>query len=281
MASNIVRTVALSDGTSVAFNQFGVGADVLLIHGALVTREDMVLSLASALAGEFRVTAVDRPGHGDSTRGGWTGSPWRQAEALHEASRRLKLERPIVIGHSHGGAVALAYALQFPRDIAGVVALAPIAFPELRLEHVLFAPRGLWPIGPGLNQLSSQTIDRLLLPLLWRAMFMPQDVPPRYAAIFPYAKAGRAAGMEAEGEDSLLLNLGLVRSAMNYRACEAPIRIFGGDRDLVVNNALHGQVAAALLPKGHYENLPGLGHMLHHFAQAPIAQAVRDLVASA
>lgn len=281
MAPNKARKVALADGTVVAFSQSGAGADVLLIHGALVTREDMMLSLASALEGEFRVTAVDRPGHGDSTRGGWTGSPWRQAEALREASRRMKLERPIVIGHSHGGAVALAYALQFPQDIAGVVALAPIAFPELRLEHVAFAPRGLWPMGPGLNQLVSSTIDRLLLPLLWRAMFMPQQIPPRYAAVFPFAKAGSVEQMEAEGEDSLLLNLGLVRSAMGYGTCAVPIRIFGGDQDLVVNNALHGQVAAALLPRGHYQNLPGLGHMLHHFAQAPIAQAVRDLVSNA
>lgn len=281
MISNTVRKVTLPDGAAVAFTQSGAGADVLLIHGALVTREDMVLSLASALEGEFRVTAVDRPGHGDSTRAGWTGSPWRQAEALHEASRRMKLERPVVIGHSHGGAVALAYALQFPQDTSGVLALAPIAFPEIRLEHVLFAPRGLWPMGPAFNQLVSPTVDRLLLPLLWRAMFMPQQVPPRYAAVFPFAKAGSVAQMEAEGEDSLLLNLGLVRSAMSYRDCEAPVRIFGGDRDLVVNNALHGEVAASLLPKGHYQNLPGLGHMLHHFAQAPIAQAVRDLVSIA
>ena len=281
MALNTARKVALADGTAVAFSQSGAGADVLLIHGALVTREDMVLSLASALEGEFRVTAVDRPGHGDSTRGGWTGSPWRQAEALHEASRKMKLERPIVIGHSHGGAVALAYALQFPQDTAGVVALAPIAFPEVRLEHVVLAPRGLWPMGPAFNQLVSPAIDRLLLPLLWRAMFMPQQVPPRYAAVFPFDKAGSVAQMEAEGQDSLLLNLGLVRSAMSYGACDVPIRIFGGDRDLVVNNALRGRLAAALLPAGHYQNLPGLGHMLHHFAQAPIAQAVRHLGSTA
>lgn len=193
----------------------------------------------------------------------------------------MKLDRPILIGHSHGGAVALAYALQFPRDVSGVVALAPIAFPELRLEHILFAPRGLWPIGRGLNQVVSSTLDRLLLPGLWRAMFLPQQIPTRYAATFPFAKAGSAAQMGAEGEDSLLLNLGLANSAMSYGGCEVPVRIFGGDRDVVVNNALHGQVAAALLPRGHYQSLPGLGHMLHHFAQAPITQAVRDLASSA
>lgn len=281
MASDAVGTVALADGTRVAFSQIGAGADVVLIHGALVTREDMMLALGSTLGGEFRVTAVDRPGHGDSTRGGWTGSPWRQAEALHEAACRMKLERPVVLGHSHGGAVALAWALQFPQDVAGVVALAPIAFPEIRLEHAAFGPRGLWPFGAAFNALAAPTLDRLLLPLLWRAMFLPQEVPPRYAAALPYSKAASPAQMEAEGEDALLLNQGLVRSAMSYGSCEAPVAIFGGDRDLVVNNALHGQAAAALLPKGRYRKLPGLGHMLHHFAQPPIAQAVRDFVSSA
>jgi pimeloyl-ACP methyl ester carboxylesterase len=279
MAHNTVGTVALADATTLAFTQTGAGTDVVLIHGAMVTREDMMLSLSSVLDGEFRVTAIDRPGHGDSTRSGWTGTPWRQAAAVHEASRRLGIERPVVIGHSHGGAVALAYALQFPQDVAGVVALAPIAFPELRLEHLVLAPRGAWPFGPLLNQLVSAGIDPLLLPVLWRAMFLPQAIPSRYAAVFPYAKAGSASQTEAEGEDSLLLNMGLVRSAMNYATCQVPIRIFGGDRDLVVNNAMHGSQAAKILPNGSFEWLPGLGHMLHHFAQAPIAQAARDLAA--
>ncbi|HEY8572233.1 alpha/beta hydrolase [Phenylobacterium sp.] len=270
-------SVGLGDAARVAFTQTGAGADVVLIHGALATREDMLLSLCPALAPEFRVTAVDRPGHGGSTRSGWTGSPWRQAAAVHEASERLGLRRPVIVGHSHGGAVALAYALQFPADVAGVVALAPITFPELRLEHVLFGPRGAWPAGPVLNQVVSSTSDPVLLPLLWRAMFLPQAMPARYAAVFPFAEAGNSAHMEAEGEDAILLNLGLARSAMMYGACSVPVRIFGGDRDLVVNNALHGRLAASLIPDGHYASLPGLGHMLHHFAQEPIVEAVRGL----
>jgi pimeloyl-ACP methyl ester carboxylesterase len=57
------------------------------------------------------------------------------------------------------------------------------------------------------------------------------------------------------------------------------VRIFGGERDMVVNNTLHGRVLARILPDGHFETLPGLGHMVHHFAQAPIVDAVRRLAA--
>ena len=269
--------VFLADGTRLAFSQAGGGPDVVLIHGALVTREDMVLALFAALSDGLRVTAFDRPGHGASTRSGWTGSPWWQAAALREACGRLGIHRPGLIGHSYGGAVAMAFALQFPRDLAGVVALAPVAFPELRLEHLVFGPRAVWPMGPLMNRAVSAALDPVLLPVLWRAMFMPQPIPERYAAVFPYAWVGRAAHTEAEGEDALLLNLGLARSAMNYARCEAPVRIFGGDQDLVVNNAAHGRLAATMVPNGSYESLTGLGHMLHHFAHGPIIAAARSL----
>jgi pimeloyl-ACP methyl ester carboxylesterase len=268
-------------GPSLAFSQAGRGPDVVLLHGALVTREDMILALFPTLADEFRVTAFDRPGHGDSGRLGPTGSPWRQAEVVHAGVKSLGLRRPVIIGHSHGGAVALAYAIQFPADVAGVVALAPIAFPELRLEHWLFAPRGLPAIGPALNRLVSASVDPVLLPLLWRAMFMPQPIPDRFAAVFDFAKAARPAQTEAEGEDAISLNIGLVRSALSYAACHTPVRILGGDRDLVVNNALHGRLVAPLLGNGRFRQLRELGHMAHHFAQGAIAKEVRSLAAAA
>ena len=47
---------------------------------------------------------------------------WRQAALIREGVRALGLERPIIVGHSFGGALALAYGLRFPDEIAGVVA---------------------------------------------------------------------------------------------------------------------------------------------------------------
>lgn len=257
-----------------AYSQAGAGPDVILLHGALVTREDMILALLPSLAERFRVTAFDRPGHGGSGRLGPTGSPWRQAEAIHAACQALGVERPVIVGHSYGGAAALAFALQFPGDVAGVVALAPISFPEVRLEHLVFGPRGLPLLGPAFALAASTGLDPLMLPILWRAMFLPQEMPLRFAELFPFETAGRTAQTEAEGEDALLLNAGLTRSAMNYARCQVPVRIFGGEGDLVVNNALHGKLLARVLPDGEFERLAGLGHMLHHFAQPRIVEAV-------
>jgi len=259
-----------------AFAQAGQGPDVILIHGAMTSLDDMAIALFATLENEFKVTAFDRPGHGRNAAPDG-GTAWRQAEQVHVCAQALGLQRPVVVGHSFGGAVALAYALQFPDETTGVVALSPIAFPEPRLEQLLFAPRA----APGLLGLWSQSFGRLmdpvLLPILWRAMFLPQAPPARFEQAFPFALAGRSEQSISEAQDAALMPLGVGWNALGYGACEVPIHVMAGDRDMVVNTALHARGLARCLRRGRLTRLPGLGHMIHHFAQPAIAQAVRDL----
>ena len=255
--------------------QAGTGPDILLVHGATVTLEDMVLSLLPALSAHARVTAIDRPGHGLSGSDGWTGTPWRQASALHDTAVALGLDRPVVVGHSFGSAVAVAYALQFPTETRGVVAVSPIALPEFRLEHLIFGPRGLMGgelINVGLNA----SVDRALLPGLWNAMFLPQTMPRSFAAQFPFEVTGAAPQTRAEGQDALALNIGLFLNLMNYRACKVPVEVIVGDADKVVMPG-HAATLAALVPGARLTTLPGLGHMLHHFAAEVVAETALAL----
>src|SRR4051812_41208959 len=71
------------------------------------------------------------------------------------------------------GAVALALGMSRPEEIAGILALAPICFPELRLEQVLFGPRAVPVAGDALAHSAGAAVDSALLPLLWRVMFLP------------------------------------------------------------------------------------------------------------
>jgi pimeloyl-ACP methyl ester carboxylesterase len=272
--------IATSTGR-LAYSQGGEGPDVVLLHGALSARQDMLSALFGPLSARFRVTAFDRPGHGESEGASVTGTPWRQADGVLEAAETLGLRRPVVVGHSFGGAVALACAMSRPAEVLGVVALAPIVFPELRLEHLFFAPRAALPSGPMVNRLLAPLVDAAVLPLLWRAMFLPQNMTPGFRQAFPFDLASRRSRLEAEGQDACLLNPGLGLSTLNYPLCVPPVRILAGDRDMVVNNALHGQILARLLPNGAFQPCPGLGHMLHHFAQPAIVAAVEELTGGA
>lgn len=272
------RFVRTPDGRTIAYAEAGSGPALVLIHGALVQLEDMWLGPMAALARNFRVLAIDRPGHGGSDRARLTdASPWRQAAILHDALAALGVERSILVGHSFGGAVALAYAMSRPEAVGGVGALAPVCFPELRLEQGLFGPRAVPLSGDALAHSAGAAMDAALLPVLWRAMFLPQVMPARFKAVFPFASACRPAQMIAEGEDAAGLWPALTRSAIAYPTCRVPVHVLGGSADLVVNNTLHGRLAAQIIPGARFSSLPGAGHMLHHFYADEVVAAARAI----
>lgn len=272
------RIVRLSDDRTIAYAQTGSGPDLVAIHGTLMCLEDLWLGPVPALAQHFRVVAVDRPGHGFSQRPrGRAADLWDQAARIQDAVQRLGLHRPVILGHSFGGAVAMAYGALYPEEIAGVVAVAPICFPEPRLEQVLFGPRAL-PFGGDLaSDILGRTSDRVLLPLLWNAMFFPSRMPQTFARDFPFALAARPAQITADGEDAGWLWPGLTRSVLAYPDLRVPVRLLAGSADVVVNTALHAQPAARLIPGAQLDCLPGSGHMLHHVHGAAVVRAALTL----
>ncbi|MGU3359970.1 alpha/beta fold hydrolase [Methylobacterium sp. M6A4_1b] len=266
VASRLVprSTIDLPGGRTLAYAEMGQGPSLVIIHGTLMSLEDMWLGPVPHLAERFRVIAVDRPGHGFSRRQGIADAhSWRQAALIRDGVRALGLERPIIVGHSFGGAVGLAYGLQFPDEIAGVVALAPICFPEPRLEHLLFGPRAA-PGGGLASALLGHSVDPALLPLLWNMMFLPATMPAGYAEAYPFGLAGNAEQLVAEGADAAGLLAGLTRSALAYHTCRVPVRILAGDSDIVVSTPRHGYWASRCIPGAVFSGLSRTGHMLHH-----------------
>ncbi len=267
------RFAIVAGGLSLNYARIGAGHPVVFIHGALTTLDDGLIALAEALAPGHELIAFDRPGHGDSQADGGSGSAWRQARLIHEAVQALGLDRPTLVGHSFGGSVATAYAMLFPDDISGCVAIAPIAFPEPRLEQMMFGSRAVPGVGELTNAMAAP-VDALILPLLWHAMFLPQAMPTGFAAEFPFAQAGRRSQLRADGQDALNMAVDLTRSALSYAGARVPLKVLQGDRDAVVNPLVHGRRLAALWPGGEFINLPGLGHMAHHFAQDAVVDAI-------
>ena len=92
---------------------------IVMVHGASGNLRDFAVSIFDELAQKYRVIAIDRPGHGyserpssDSVDAAWV-TPEIQARLIHGAMRQIGVEKPVILGHSWGGAVALAYALAF------------------------------------------------------------------------------------------------------------------------------------------------------------------------
>lgn len=272
--------VDLGDGRSVVVAIAGPeGAPpVVLIHGALVDRADMALTLGARLARRFRVYVPDRPGHGDSRRPRLAASPWAQATAIRQALERLGVERPAVIGHSFGGAVALAWATERPGTLAGVVALAPLAYPELRLEHLLFAPRAAPLTGPLLSRTAALSVDPMLMQAMTIHMFAPQTAPERWRAALPPARVHDSASLTADGEDASWIIPAMTVLSAGYGSCPAPVHFVTGGADQVVDGRRHAARAAGHLPNARLTVLPGVGHMLHHFVPEAAEAALDEVL---
>jgi len=102
----------------------GSGTPVVLIHGLPGTAEDW--EDVTPLLASHRTIAIDRPGFGYST-GGYV--PFdRQLETIHELLAKLHIVRPILVGHSYGGTIALGFAERYPSEVRGLV-LQPYEHP--------------------------------------------------------------------------------------------------------------------------------------------------------
>ncbi len=266
----------LADGRSLRVLEAGEGPPLVLIHGAASAAEDMALGPMPALAGRYRVLAVDRPGHGLSRRARFEAGPRRQAELIREGLAQLGVERPLVLGHSAGGWVALAWAAAWPDEVAGLVLVGPIVYPELRpLEHTLLAPRATPLAGPMLSEAATDTVDPALLKVMQKAMFSPQPVPERWEEHFPDDLVLDA--MTANGEDAgaLLSPFSLI----DFSRITAPVEILYGVMDRVVDPRKHAIPLSAQLKHARLTRLPELGHMAHHFAIDEVVAAVDRLAA--
>ena len=89
--------------------QYGKGKDIILLHGWGQNIE-MMKPLGNPLSTNYRVTIIDFPGFGESEepKTAWTIDDY--SEMLEIIVKELKIKKPIVMGHSFGGRVAIRYS---------------------------------------------------------------------------------------------------------------------------------------------------------------------------
>ena len=103
----------------IAFSEKGKGSAVILLHGFL-ENSSMWNDSTQRLSKNYRVICIDLPGHGKSACIGYVHSMDLMAEAVESVLKFLKIRRAILIGHSMGGYVALAYAEKYTKKVKGL-----------------------------------------------------------------------------------------------------------------------------------------------------------------
>lgn len=257
------------------------GTPIVLLHGAGCNLEDMRLALGERLATRYRVVLVDRAGLGWSERRRRDGSsPAAQAAILRDVLDRLGIERAIVVGHSWGGALAAAFALDHPQRVAGLVLLAPPLYPLMRRMTWLYALFAT----PVAGWLYARTLALPLgLPFIGLglgAAFLPQRPPRGYLKRIAAPLLLRPATFLANARDVADLKGNLALQVSRYATLAAPTVVITGDRDLVVPPRQHALAFARAVPKAKLVVLLGVGHMLHHAAAERVIAEIEALVAN-
>jgi pimeloyl-ACP methyl ester carboxylesterase len=97
----------------------GKGPVLVLLHG--FTESSAVWdSFAKNISSEYRVVCIDLPGHGKSDVLSETHSMDLMADAVVTVLHHLKIEKCVLIGHSMGGYVSLAFAEKCPEKLWGL-----------------------------------------------------------------------------------------------------------------------------------------------------------------
>lgn len=105
-------------GRRIWYTDNGNGPAVVLIHGYLESSETWN-GFAGRLSRESRVIAVDLPGHGRSEGYSETHSMEMMADIIRELLESLKIEKAVLVGHSLGGYVTLAFLDLYPHLLMG------------------------------------------------------------------------------------------------------------------------------------------------------------------
>jgi pimeloyl-ACP methyl ester carboxylesterase len=272
------QTLNLGSGRSLFVHQEGSGPDLVLLHGAMTTSHDWLLSPVFGEAIKSRrVNVIDRPGHAHSRRPRF-GTPREQADQIAEGLARLEVTRATVAAHSYGCLVALALAERHPDLVTGLVLVAPLAFPEPRLiEHGILAPRSIPVLGPLFSRFAEFTqLDRPMVDLLHHVMFAPAPVPAAWKLTYPYRLILSAHTMVAEAEDSASMLPMSPTGTIDMRKINVRSQVLTGTSDRVVEDERQAKALARLLPHGRLVEVEGAGHMLHHSHPELVIKALAE-----
>jgi pimeloyl-ACP methyl ester carboxylesterase len=256
------------------------GIPIVMLHGASCNLEVM-RPLAERLSQSHRVILMDRPGHGWSTRANFSDStPEPQARMILQALEKLGIGKAIVVAHSWSGALALRIALDHPERVAGLVMLAPVAYPwpggVSQYNYAVTAPV----IGPLLAHTVTLPLGLLLADSSARSVFAPQAMPEGFVKDSATRLLLRPREFVANAWDLVTLRAAMAEQVPRYGNVTVPITIIAGDVDKTVSTHIHSQPLARTAPNTKLIVLNGVGHMIQYAATDLVVAEIEAMAAS-
>ncbi|MGY8812029.1 MAG: alpha/beta fold hydrolase [Pseudomonadales bacterium] len=250
-------------GTRVHYLEQGTGPCILMIHGLSGVAQNFGYQVMGELARDHRVIAVDRPGSGYSVRHPRSSATLDvQADVMAGVIAALKLDKPLIVGHSLGGAVALATALRYPDKVSGLALVAPLthmpsetskAFAALNIPYPWLRKLVGWTLAIPLSIRNREKV----MDIVFGPEAAPEDFPLRGGGFLGM----RPSQFVAASTDMHALPDVLPTMQQSYGSLKLPVGVLYGRQDRILNPQEQGQGLVDALPDTELELIDG-GHML-------------------
>ena len=248
-------------GARLHVREAGSGPAILLVHGLAAQLGHFTYALMDRLSKDYRVIAVDRPGSGYSTRDG-AADLETQATALAALIATLGLERPRVVGHSLGGALALKLAHDHPQRVGALALIAPFThtprdypkvFEALTIRSGLIRRLVAWTIATPASIARSAKVLAVV--------FGPEPVPDDFATRGGGLHSLRPSQFLAASADMQALPDVMPALEQQYGDLRLPVRVLFGEQDRLLDWRANGQALVDKVPGATLTLVDG-GHML-------------------
>ncbi|MEM9222306.1 MAG: alpha/beta fold hydrolase BchO [Pseudomonadota bacterium] len=253
----------------------GDGRDILLLHGVGASTHSF-RDLMPRLARDFRVVAVDLPGHG------FTGTPLflrmtlpGVSELLGDFCRAARVDPDVVVGHSIGAALAIRMAIDgivSPREIVGFNgSLRPYAGAAAPIFSTLARLLFINPFTPKLFAATASP-SRVETMINNTGSKIPREGLDYYRRLFRNPGHVNGALSMMAGMDLAPLQSDLPKLTQHLTLVAAAL-----DKTIAPSVAAD---AIAKVPHGTLVRVKGLGHLAHEEDPEGALRIIRDAVAA-
>ena len=265
---------------NIHYTDIGAGPLVVLLHSQPANERQFYL-LKEQLKKNYRVISIDRPGMGYS-EGPKEKTEIRlslQAKIISKLIKDITQEKPLVVGHSYGGALALAYALNNEDDIKGLILVntASHAWPSDKVWlpfKIISSPL----IGNIFANTYAMIYGKSTIEQSANDNF-PNNLPSKnYMENVAGELTLRPQNLRSYAFDAINLRNALKEQSKKYHKIKLPITIIAGSNDRVTPNKIHSFQLHQEIKHSSLIKVDGVEHSIPELKPGVIEEEIRKML---
>jgi pimeloyl-ACP methyl ester carboxylesterase len=213
------------------------------------------------LGGTSRCVALDQRGWGASIATDGRYDLSAMADDVEAVAHKLGLGRYVLVGHSMGGKVAQIVGARSPKQLAGLVLIAPAPPTPMPVPEAVRA---------GMLQSYGSREGVLQAFAVIGGDLLPDELREQ---VIEDTMRGAPEAKRAWTERGMIEDI-----TKGLDAVKLPVVVVVGDRDQVEHEAALREIFARFLPQANFQTLPGIGHLSPLQAPDAVAETCRRLL---